>query len=33
MAAAATELLTTEHLEKVGVEGGVDNDDNEYEWE
>ncbi len=32
MAAAATELLSTEHLEEDGVEGGVDADNNEYGW-
>ncbi len=31
--AAAAELLPTEHLEEDGVEGGVDDDDNEYGWE
>jgi hypothetical protein len=33
MVAAATELLPTEHLEEDGVEGGIDDDDNEYGWE
>ena len=29
---AATELLSVENLEENGVEGDVDEDDNEYEW-
>ncbi len=33
MVAAATKLLSTEHLEEDGVEGGIDDDDNEYGWE
>ena len=29
---AATELLSTDNLEENGVEGNVEEDDNEYGW-
>jgi hypothetical protein len=29
---AATELLSVDNLEENGVEGDVDEDDNEYGW-
>ena len=29
---AATELLSVDNLEETGVEGDVDEDDNEYGW-